>query len=122
MGLQLATTDDHNWIHATDPKGHKYRVTWKWVETLRESHSSWVFKKPYDFDFLVAVFLSHSWEILGIVKVPRAVVQKASTQTIYGHTFEFDRSIAEHPRVELVVWKDPFSLSWAEFEKPNPDL
>ena len=106
LGLQLVASGVEKAIDARDNAGHTYQVKSRVVENLRQN-TSFDFHNIADrFDFLVLVFLSSSFEVLAILKMPHEVVQELGSQTASTFRFRWNRSVASDPRIERVVWTD----------------
>ena len=106
MGLELASSTVEKAIDARDSEGHTYQIKSRVVEHLRQNTSFDIRDIADRFDFLILVFLSPSFEVLAILKVPYEVVRELGSETASTFRFRWNRSVASDPRLERVIWTD----------------
>lgn len=104
LGLQLAASKVEKAIDAQDKAGHTYQIKARVVENLHQNTSFDIRDIAHRFDFLVAVFLSPSFEVLAILKIPYEVVRELGRQTRSTFRFRWSWSVVSDPRIERVVW------------------
>jgi len=104
LRLQLAASGVEKTVDARDNAGHTYQIKSRVVENLRQNTSFDIRNIADRFDFLVLVFLSPSFEVLAILKMPYEVAQELGSQTANTFRLRWNRSVASDPRVERVVW------------------
>jgi hypothetical protein len=74
LGLTLSSSTVERGIDARDAAGNTYQIKSRIVTTLEESTSFDFATDELNFDWLLAVFFSRYFDLLGVIRVPRAVV------------------------------------------------
>jgi hypothetical protein len=59
-----------------------------------------------NFDWLLAVFFSRNFDLLGLLRVPRALVMELGSQTSATFRLRWNRAVAQHPGIERLFWHE----------------
>lgn len=103
LDLQPAPTAVQESYDATDRAGVKYQIKARQVSSLTEPTSFDSKARPKrSVRFLVAVFCDPRFRILGIAKVPYAVVVKYGSQTAGRFSFRWHHRMTHDPRIEWI--------------------
>ena len=108
LGLRLEPSGVAKATDAWDDEGYSYQIKSRIVRSLFQSTSFDFRNIEHHFDFLIAVFLSPSFEVLAMLKVPYGVVRELGSQTKSTFRFRWNQSMAQNldPRIEPVIWPD----------------
>ncbi len=107
LDLRLAPSTTQKAIDAVDKKGRTYQIKERTVDNLEESTSFDFRELSTKFDWLLCVFLSRRLDLLGLLRVPYAVVKELCVQN--GPTnfrFRWHRTVAQDKRLERLVWRE----------------
>jgi hypothetical protein len=104
LGLQLAPRTVQTAWDAKDAQGRTYQIKSRIVRSLTQNTSFDFGTIENPFDYLVCVFLSPTFELLGVVRVPYAVVREMGTQNAKSFRFRWNQRTSQDERVEKIVW------------------
>ncbi len=115
FGLELATnTVQEGWDAKDDT--YTYQIKCRKVKSLCDS-TSFDFKGlKANFDFLICVFFAADLQILGVIKVPYAVVEEVSAQNKSNMRFRWNRERARDERIEKFYWSESENKEVSEIE------
>ncbi len=106
LGLTLSPNTVEQGIDARDAAGHTYQIKSRIVATLTQSTSFDFISDELHFDWLLAVFFSRYFDLLGVIRVPRTLVMELGSQTSSTFRFRWNRAVAQHPGIERLVWQE----------------
>ena len=104
MGLKLMPSAVHKAYDAVDKNGKTYQIKSRLVKSLNDNTSFDLQSIDSHFDYLVGVFLSHSFDLLAIIQVPYEVVKELGTQTKSNFRFRWNKQVSKDPRIKW-IWK-----------------
>ncbi len=104
LDLQLAPSTIQKAWDAKDAQGRTYQIKSRQVSNLSENTSFDLRRIEEPFDYLVCVFFSCTFELLGIARVPYAVVRELGRQTATSFRFRWNKRTASDNRIEKLVW------------------
>jgi hypothetical protein len=104
FNLQLAPSTVQKGYDATDKRARTYQIKSRIVRTLRQTTSFDFSREESEFDYLIGVFFSPSFDLLGAIRVPQAVVIELRAENANSFRFRWNRKAACHPRVEKLAW------------------
>lgn len=103
LGLELAPSTVQKDFDALDNEGHTYQIKSRMVDSLSH-YTSFDMGADTDYDFLVGVFFSAAFELLGIFRVSFDVVRDLGSQTQTTFRFRWNTETAQDPRIEKLFW------------------
>lgn len=106
FGLQLTDSTVEKGFDAVDSRGRKYQVKSRVVKDLQRNTSFDIADIENQFDFLVGVFFSQDFQLLGIIKVPYDIVKELGSQTTKRFSFRWSKKVAEDDRIEKLLWEE----------------
>ena len=89
---------------AIDEYGKKYQIKSRIVKSL-DDNTSFDFQRFGKFDYLVSVFFSQSYDLIGLLKVPISAVNDLSNKTKRRYSFRINNKTLSDERVERLIWK-----------------
>ena len=104
FGLQLEPNTVQKGYDATDREGHTYQIKSRIVKTLQQSTAFNFARDETRFDYLIGVFFSPSFHVLGVVRVPYQAVRELGVQNANKFRFRWNRKTASDPRIEKLSW------------------
>ena len=105
LGLKLTPSTIQKGYDAKDKYGHAYQIKSRLVKSLN-SNTSFDFRKiEAKFNYLICVFFSTTFELLGVVRVPFKVVQELKRENEQRFAFRWNRKIAGDGRIRKIFWK-----------------
>jgi hypothetical protein len=108
LEIQLATSTIQKAYDAHDTLGHTYQIKSRIVPTVMRPTSFDFAATELQFTYLVAVFFSPMFEVLGMIRVPVDVVRELGVPNTKSFRFRWNRRIAADPRIERIIWtSDP---------------
>jgi len=106
LGLRLASNAVQKGYDATDKNGCTYQIKSRIVKAPN-LRTSFDFKNIDEkFDYLLGLFFSSTFDLLGIVRVPYKVVGELGNQTRNRFSFRWNNRIAKDPRIDKLFWQD----------------
>lgn len=99
-GLTLAASTVQKGWDATDSQEKRYQIKTRFVSDLNTSTSFDFSSDEFSFDYLVGIFLSVSYELLGIIRVPRETVEQNSSKTERSWRFRWNRTTIDNVTIE----------------------
>ena len=108
LRLDLSESAVQKGIDGRDAHGRTYQIKSRRVGDLSTARTSFDMRDPARprFDYLVAVFFGPAFEVLGVVRVPYAVVMELGSQTRSTFRLYWNRRNSEDPRVERLFWTE----------------
>jgi hypothetical protein len=108
LDLDLSESAVEKGIDGRDPRGKTYQIKSRRVGELSSARTSFDMRDPtrLRFDYLVAVFFSPAFEVLGVIRVPYHVVMELGSQTRSTFRFYWNRRNSKDPRVERLFWTE----------------
>lgn len=104
--LNLTPTTIQKGYDAKDKYGRTYQIKSRLVKTLN-SNTSFDFREiEAKFNFLICVFFSPTFELLGVVRVPYKVVKELRRENEQRFSFRWNRKIAGDRRIKKIFWKE----------------
>lgn len=104
LDLQLAPRTIPRAWDAKDAQGRTYQIKSRIVRDLSQNTSFDFATIGRPFDYLVCVFFSPTLELLGIARVPYAVVRELGTQNLNSFRFRWNKRTSNDGRIEKLVW------------------
>jgi hypothetical protein len=107
LDLDLSESAVQKGIDGRDPRGKTYQIKSRRVGELSSARTSFDMRDPsFPFDYLVAVFFSPAFEVLGVIRVPYDVVMELGSQTRSTFRFYWNRRNSKDSRVERLFWAE----------------
>ena len=106
LGLQLAPSTIQKGFDAKDNEGNTYEIKSRIVRTLRQNTSFDFRRGEMQFDFLIGVFFSPSFDLLGVIRVPNQVVRELAVQNANRFSFRWNKQTTGDPRIEKPIWSE----------------
>jgi hypothetical protein len=108
LDVDLSESAVQKGIDGRDAEGKTYQIKSRRVSDLASARTSFDMRDPdrLRFDYLVAVFFSPAFELLGVVRLPYDVVMELGSQTRSTFRLRWNRRNAEDPRVERLFWSE----------------
>ena len=110
LRLQLSRSPVEAGFDAEDGDGRRYQLKGRLVSSLSNNTSFDIEDITVPFDFLIAVFLSRDFSVLGVIQVPYGVVKELGSQTKSAFRFRWNRHVAADQRIEKLIWPSDFTL------------
>jgi hypothetical protein len=104
LRLRLVPTSIQAGYDATDSRQRKYQIKARVVHSLSRNTSFDFHSLEHPFDFLIGVFFDNDLRLLGIIKVPRSVVEEKSRSNRGSARLRWSRTLAADPRIERLYW------------------
>ena len=104
LGLELVSSGSQRGYDAVDSQGRTYQIKSRMVPSINKTTSFDFQNIDFRFDYLIGVFLSTEFELLGIIRVAYDSVREMGSQTTTTFRFRWNRKVAGDPRVEW-VWR-----------------
>lgn len=104
MDLQPAPSKVQKGWDAKDSQGRTYQIKSRLVRDLNQNTSFDLATIEEPLDYLVCVFLSPTPELLGVARVPYAVVREPGHQMAKSFRFRWSKRTASDPRIEKLIW------------------
>jgi len=104
LNIQLSDNPVEKSFDAIDEYGEKYQIKSRIVKTL-DDNTSFDFQRFGKFDYLVSVFFSQSYDLIGLLKVPISAVKELSNKTKRRYSFRINNKTLSDERVERLIWK-----------------
>jgi hypothetical protein len=109
FGLRLVPNPVQKGFDARDARGLTYQIKSRMVKGLSQPTSFDLAAIAEPFDYLVCLFFSPSFELLGLAKVTYAVVRERGVHNAAGFRFRWNRRAASDTRIEKIVWSQTSS-------------
>jgi len=104
LGLQLSESSVEKGLDAEDSQGRTYQIKSRIVSNLSSPTSFDLNNPKFRFDYLVAVFFSPEFEVLGILRVPHDVVMELGSQTSSTFRLYWRGTSTLDSRMERLFW------------------
>jgi hypothetical protein len=102
--LKLESNKVQKGYDAIDAKGIKYQIKSRIVENMNKNTSFDLHNIDQKFDYLVCVFFSYEFDILGIIRTSYEVANELGKQTKSTFRFRWNNKIANDSRIEKLYW------------------
>jgi hypothetical protein len=108
LNLDLSASSVQKEIDGRDPQGKTYQIKSRRVGDLSSARTSFDMRDParLRFDYLVAVFFSLTFKVLGVIRIPHNVVMELGSQTRSTFRFYWNRRNSMDARVERLFWPE----------------
>ena len=104
LNIRLSDNPVEKSFDAIDEYGKKYQIKSRIVKSL-DDNTSFDFQRFGKFDYLVSVFFSQSYDLIGLLKVPISAVNDLSNKTKRRYSFRINNKTLSDERVERLIWK-----------------
>ena len=105
LNLQLSESSVEKGVDAKDSQGRTYQIKSRIVSDLSSPTSFDFSNQKFRFDYLVAVFFSPEFDVLGILRVPYDVVMELGSQTSSTFRLYWRGMSSLDSRMEQLFWR-----------------
>jgi hypothetical protein len=106
LELKLTSSKVQKGFDATDTQGRTYQIKSRIVRSLGQNTSFDFANIEEPFDYLVCVFFSPTFELLGIARLAYTVVYELGTQNVNGFRFRWNKRTSTDGHVEKLAWPE----------------
>lgn len=104
LNIQLSENPVEKSFDAVDENGKKFQIKSRIVKNL-DDNTSFDFQRFGKFDYLVSVFFTPRYDLVGLLKVPISAVKALSNKNKRRYSFRINQKILSDERVEKLIWK-----------------
>ncbi|MBK3333120.1 hypothetical protein GWK41_08560 [Persephonella atlantica] len=102
LGLEIVSIHLQKLYDAKDTQGKTYKIKSRLVKNLNQNTSFDLQNIDRSFDYLLCVFLSPSFDLLGMIRVTYEVVRELGSQTKTTFRFRWNKQTSKDPRIEWI--------------------
>ena len=104
LEIELSDNPVEKAVDARDADGHTYQIKSRMVKPLTSPTSFDITDINAAFDYLIGVFFDTSFQVLGIIQSPYAVVKELGSQSSTTFRLRWNKKTQLDQRIERLFW------------------